>query len=611
MSKEAQRAGAESIARVAGDPSSPINHIVQFYEDDAFLCDTVARFIGAGMAAGEAALIIATDLHRHAFVQRLRASDFDVERAIQNGRLTLLDARETLERFLVDRRPDGERFQSVIGELIDGIAARGLHIRAYGEMVDLLWRDGNADFAVELEKLWNQLGQTRRFSLLCAYTMGNFYKEGDAAGFDAVCRAHAHVLPAESYAMLERPDERLRVVSSLQQRARALEHEIDVRKQLERQLAHLLDEQTVRGHETEQRFRLLVESVSDCAIFMLDPSGHVTTWNAGAERIKGYRASEIIGRHFSRFYPDEDAGKCTRGLQTAAREGHWEDEGWRVRKDGTRFWANVVISRISNASGELIGFAKVTRDLTQRRALEAEREARAAAEAELTEHKKLEVAREQLLGVVGHDLRNPLAVIAMSAATLLKRGHLIEADAKIAARIARNSDYMSKMISQLLDFTRARLGSGIPIERKPMDVAEVAAQVVADCEIANPDRVLSLDIAGDVCGNWDRERLAQVLGNLIGNAVQYGQPDAPIAVRVAGRGEQLVISVHNQGAAIPADLLATIFDPFRRGNARPRAEGLGLGLFIVREIARAHGGEVSVQSSEHEGTTFFVELPRA
>ena len=606
--EEAQRLAVASHARLTHRPEH--NHVVQFYEDDDFLCDTVARFIGAGLVAGETAIVIATDLHRQCFAQRLRRNDLDVDRAIANGRLLFLDARETLEQVLVDGHPNVERFREVLGATMHRLGD-GARLRVYGEMVDLLWRDGKSDAAIHLEEMWNELGQTRSFSLLCAYVMGNFYKESESAGFDAVCERHARVLPTEAYARLEHADARLRVVTALQQRAHSLEHEIDQRKQLERRLAHLLDEQTVRNNESEERFRLLVSSVSDYAIFMLDPEGYVTTWNIGAERIKGYRADQILGQHFSRFYPEEDLrdGKCQRGLLTAARDGHWEDEGWRVRSDGTRFWANVVISRMCNDRGELIGFAKITRDLTQRRSLEAEREARAAAEAELLEQKKLEVAREQLVGVVGHDLRNPLAVIAMSAATLLKRGQLTEADAKIVARVARNADHMAKMISQLLDFTRARLGNGIPVERGAIDLADVCAQVVSDCEIANPERTLTLDVAGDTHGSWDGERLAQVLANLIGNAVQYGRPDAPIAVGVDGRGERVLLSVRNQGPPIPSELLPSIFDPFRRGPSRARAEGLGLGLFIVSEIVRAHGGEVSVQSND-ESTTFFVELSR-
>jgi PAS domain S-box-containing protein len=381
----------------------------------------------------------------------------------------------------------------------------------------------------------------------------------------------------------------------------------------------MMDEAPTAGHDEQldglqQRFRLIVDSVRDYAIFMLDARGYVATWNAGAERIKGWRADEIIGQHFSRFYVEEEArsGKCEYELAVAARVGRFEDEGWRVRKDGTRFWANVVISRIINPAGELVGFAKVTRDLTQRRALEMERIARAAAEAELAERKKSEAMRERLLGVVGHDLRAPLSAIAMAASVMLKKGTLEGADVKMAARIARNADRMAKMISQLLDLTRARLGGGIPIDPKPVDLNEVCAEVVGDSEIANPDRAVRFEHAGDGKGVWDRERLAQVVANLVGNAVQYGRADGVVTVRLADdAGGGVLLTVHNDGTPIAADVLPSIFDPFRRGSEhRERSESLGLGLFIVDEIVRAHGGSIEVTSTEAEGTTFSVRLPR-
>lgn len=306
------------------------------------------------------------------------------------------------------------------------------------------------------------------------------------------------------------------------------------------------------------------------------------------------------------------AGKCEHELDVAARVGRFEDEGWRVRKDGSRFWANVIISRMVERDGTLIGFAKVTRDLTQRRALEEERIRRATLERALAEQKKTEELRELLVGVVGHDLRSPLASITMGAAIMLKRGRLEDADVKATARIARSADRMAKIISQLLDFTRARLGGGIPVDRRLVDLAEICAEVIAEQETAHPDRALRFDADMDTKGLWDRERLAQVVANLIGNAIRHGKPDGPIDVRLRAQGDAVCLQIHNDGSPIPADLLPSIFDPFRRHgiSAGRNSDGLGLGLFIVRERVRAHSGEIGVQSTEAEGTTFSVTLPR-
>jgi PAS domain S-box-containing protein len=431
--------------------------------------------------------------------------------------------------------------------------------------------------------------------------MGNFYMPGDGELFDKVCGRHSHVIPPGGPGHVH-----------------ALEAELEQRKQLERALREALSTRAAaagviedRRKQDAERFRLLIESVKDYAIFMLDAQGRVASWNIGAERIKGYTAEEIIGQHFSRFYPPEDIAKCAVGLEVAGREGRFEDEGWRLRKDGTRFWANVVITRMVDRDGKLTGFAKVTRDLTHRRQLEEERLARAALERALEERHRMDELREQLIGIVGHDLRSPLSSIVVGAGLMLKRGQLLEPDAKVTARIARSADRMAKIISQLLDFTRTRLGGGIPVSPKPVDLGDICAEVIGEIEAANPDRTVRFDAEGNTHGTWDKERLAQVVSNLVGNAIQHGQ--GVITVRVRGEDDSVTLRVHNQGAPISRELLPVIFDPFRRQarHSAARTEGLGLGLYICREMVGAHGGEISVQSNEGAGTTFTVRLPRS
>jgi PAS domain S-box-containing protein len=599
---------AEATAWQDGLLESPStgDHVVQFYEDDEFLIDAVAHFVAAGLAAGEPALIVATEPHRDAFVQRLRRNGSNVDAAVALGQLTMLDAQQTLLRFMVGHEPDWARFRATIGPPLERCQrTRGAtRVRVFGEMVDLLWRAGNRAAAIRLEELWNDLGRQQSFTLLCAYAMGNFFMPGDGEVFDKVCNRHSHVVPPI--------DGAARIV-------RSLEAELEQRKQLEAALHEALRKRAVTAGAVEEitsqdaeRFRLLVESVKDYAIFMLNVDGRVTSWNIGAERIKGYRPEEIIGQHFSRFYPPEDVSKCEMELDVAAREGRFEDEGWRLRKDGSRFWANVVISRMLDRKGRLIGFAKVTRDLSQRRQLEDERLARASLERALAEQKRTEELREQLIGIVGHDLRSPLSSITTGVAVMFKRGMLSPADAKVAARIARSGDRMSNIISQLLDFTRTRLGGGIPIDPKPTDLAEICAEVIDEMESAHPDRTLVFAADGDTRGVWDRARLAQVVSNLVSNAIQYGKRDAAIAVELGGEADAVTLRVHNEGPAIAPDLLSSIFEPFRRQHsAMVRVDGLGLGLYICREMIRVHRGEISVQSSDRAGTTFTVRLPRS
>ncbi|WP_426749804.1 ATP-binding protein [Myxococcus sp. Y35] len=239
------------------------NHVVQFYEDSAFLSDVVVQFLDAGFHVGEPAVIIATEPHRASFAQRLKARGTDVERACAEGRLVLLDARQTLNRFMVKGMPDWHQFKSAIGPVLEQShrGAQGARVRAYGEMVDLLWKDGNAQAALLLEAQWNDLAKEHLFSLLCAYSMGNFRTQEDARAFQAVCAAHTHVVPTEQYSRAESESARLREVSILQQRAQALEAEIEHRRRVELELLESMklrdDFLSVAGHELKTPLTVL------------------------------------------------------------------------------------------------------------------------------------------------------------------------------------------------------------------------------------------------------------------------------------------------------------------------------------------------------------------
>jgi signal transduction histidine kinase len=239
------------------------SHIVQFYEDSTFLFDVVVRFLEAGFQAGEPAVLIATEVHRAGFEQRLKAKGFDVERAYDDGRLVVLDARATLSRFMVGGLPDWSRFQRVVGEVLEKShrGAGGARVRAYGEMVDLLWQERNPRAALLLEEQWNELGKEHPFSLLCAYAMGNFRSREDEQAFHEVCSAHSHVVPTEKYSQAESLDARLREVSALQQRAQVLESEVEHRKRIEKELLDALrlrdDFLSVAGHELKTPLTVL------------------------------------------------------------------------------------------------------------------------------------------------------------------------------------------------------------------------------------------------------------------------------------------------------------------------------------------------------------------
>jgi signal transduction histidine kinase len=243
----------------------------------------------------------------------------------------------------------------------------------------------------------------------------------------------------------------------------------------------------------------------------------------------------------------------------------------------------------------------------------------AAAVVDITDLKRFEERlrqtaefRERFLGIVSHDLRNPLSIITLSATLLLRQETLPERALRLAQRISLNAEQMARMIGDLLDLTRGRLGGGIPIAPAPCDLGSLGRRVVSELEVAHPARELRLEARGDLRGEWDQDRLAQLLGNLLRNAVEYSPEGTPITLALQGEGAQVRLEVRNQGEPIPEELQPGLFEPFRRGETRGSSStsGLGLGLYIVQQIAAAHGGGVEVRSTREEGTVFTVRLPR-
>lgn len=210
------------------------------------------------------------------------------------------------------------------------------------------------------------------------------------------------------------------------------------------------------------------------------------------------------------------------------------------------------------------------------------------------------------IGIVSHDLRNPISSINMGARLLLRRDHLDPRDAETATRIIRGSQRMSRMVTQLLDLTRARLGGGLPIEVKPTDLREVCRGVVEEFEAA-----IQFEVQGDVTGTWDPDRLAQVLSNITGNAIEHAAPGTAIVVKAHADGAEVVVEISNQGNHIPADVLMFIFEPFRRATQHEKSAtgNLGLGLYIAKQIVLAHGGTLDAHSADGT-TTFVMRLPR-
>jgi PAS domain S-box-containing protein len=370
-------------------------------------------------------------------------------------------------------------------------------------------------------------------------------------------------------------------------------------------------QQQAELQRSEERFRLMIECVMDYAIFMLDPRGFVMSWNSGAQRIKGYAADEIIGTHFSRFYPPEIVaeGFPERELEIASKEGRFEDEGWRVRKDGSKFWANVVITAVRDEARHLLGFSKVTRDLTERRQLEKVR-----VEAEVLAD--VNRRKDEFLAMLSHELRNPLAPIS-NAVQLLRLDPSNDIARQPAISILeRQVAHLTRLVDDLLEVSRISSGR-IRMQRDDIDLRQIAERAVEAVHQLSAKRGhdLSLSLPADPVWVYaDAIRIEQVIVNLLTNAAKYTNSGGKIRLSVEQLENQAVLRVADTGVGIAADLLPAVFDLFTQSErSLDRSEGgLGIGLTIVRKIVELHEGTVEAFSEgQGRGSEFVVTLPLA
>lgn len=439
-------------------PGTP-NHVVQFYESDEFLAEVVADFLVAGGRRGEPMLVIATEAHRVAVLEALQRKGLDVPGALQCGELTVLDARATLERLLVDGMPDPARFEQTVGGALAACASRacGAPVRAYGEMVDLLWRDGNAPAALRLEQLWNALAGQRPFSLLCAYALSGFSDGAHAGPFEGLCAAHSHVLPTEAFTRLQEPDARLREVSQLQQRALALEAEIARRERVEQELREAL------------------------------------------------------------------------------------------------------------------------------------------------------LTREDFLSIAGHELKTPLTALSLQLQALWAATPAVRERVEVALRQSRR---LHALVEELLDVSHLA-ARPLVLSPEPLDLAALVRDVVKaqDCAAGRLQVPLRVYAGQAIHGCWDRARLEQVVSGLLSNALKYGRGQ-PVDVTVAARGQRALLSVRDRGIGIAPEAQARVFERFERAVSSQHYGGLGLGLWVCRQIVEAHGGAIRIENAPDRGACVSVELPR-
>ena len=389
----------------------------------------------------------------------------------------------------------------------------------------------------------------------------------------------------------------------LEQANRLLHEDIAARARTERMLA-----------DSERRFRLMVESVVDYAIFMLDAEGRVASWNAGAQRISGYELHEIVGQHFSRFYPREDLErrKPEWELEVAGSEGRFEEEGWRVRKDGSSYWANVIITAVRDDTGTLLGYAKVVRDLTERNRVEAELiRAKVAAE-------KASEAKSQFLANMSHELRTPLNSLLILARLLGDNagGNLNPKQVQFAQTIYASGMDLLSLINDLLDLAKIEAGAITALNIAPARLEELREDLERTFRQVAHDKglqfAITLDASLPAAIRTDMPRLKQVLKNLLANAFKFTrQGCVSLDIAPAEGGKRIAFAVVDTGIGIPAEKQKIIFEAFQQadGTTARQYGGTGLGLSISRELTRLLGGELRLASEPGKGSSFTLYLP--
>ena len=363
---------------------------------------------------------------------------------------------------------------------------------------------------------------------------------------------------------------------------------------------------------TEESFHLMVESVTDYAIVMLDPQGRIMSWNSGAQRIKGYSAEEIVGQSFTRFYSSKDAerGAPTRDLEAARTRGRFEDEGWRMRRDGSTFWANIVLTAVLDHVGNLRGFAQLTRDLTGRRQAEDEiAKAKAVAE-------KTSLASVEFLSGMSHELRTSLnAILGFAQLMESEQPPPTPSQKESVAKIVQAGWYLMELINEVMDLAMIESGR-LSWSLEPMSLADVMHECQAAIEPQAQKsgiRMTLPEIDGQCFIKADRTRVKQVLTNLLSNAIKYNRPGGSVVVECTVSAPQRVrISVTDTGAGMQPDQLAQLFRPFSRvGQETSAAAGAGIGLVVTKRLVELMGGAIGVRSHVGKGSVFWIELVTA
>jgi signal transduction histidine kinase len=618
-------------------------HIVQFYETDTFLLHTLSDYVETGLAAGAACLVVATKAHRVELDERLQAAGIDLVTARATEQYVALDAAETLATFMVAGSPDSSRFAAVIGDIIAHVAHGRRAVRIFGEMVGLLWVEGQYDAAIQLEALWNELHTTQAFALFCAYPIHSFGGKALPQRLGDVCAAHARVIPAESYTTLTNADDRLRAIIQLQQKARSLEAEIaerqaaeaslrTVKDALEVQVADLrhLHELSVRLTGTLDIETVLHEVLAAALTVHGTDLGLLSLCDPERQELKLHVSQGFDDTFLTQVMSAPPDGGACRTCYERQRRVVVEDveldpisASYRQAARMAGFRA-VHSTPLMTRNGTIIGVLSVhfrqphrpSERETRLIDLYAQMAADAIENARLYQNAQDAIQiRDQFLSIAAHELKTPLTSLIGTAQLLQRRserdGTITGSGAKAMHLIVAQAKRLNKMILSLLDVSRIDTGR-LTIERTPMDLSVLVRRVVEELQPTLDKHTVECQLpSAPLLIEGDDVRLEQVVQNLLSNAIKYSPNGGPITVQVEHQGNQARLLVIDCGMGIPKNDQPHLFQRFYRAtNADTQyISGMGIGLYVVKEIVTLHGGTVAVESREGAGSTFTIILP--
>lgn len=358
-------------------------------------------------------------------------------------------------------------------------------------------------------------------------------------------------------------------------------------------------------------YRLAMHSIRDYAVFLIDPDGIVASWNIGAELMKQWKAHEIIGQHYRILFTPEDQekGKPEHELKVTKERGIFEEEYERMRKDGSFFKANISLTTLYNAKGEIIGFVKVTRDMTDR--VEAERKLLESQE----ELRKALMVRDEFLSVASHELKTPLTSLKLQCDLFthkFKKGQALTTEAyeKFSRTTSKTVTKLTRLVDDMLDISRIQ-AKRLTLNKEDIELCHCLQEVIEQLKpVFNLSETSApvVETCQEIVGHFDKLRLEQVFNNILTNAIRYGNGNS-IKVKAEMRNQMALISVTDNGIGIPKEKVEKIFDRFERADRDKNVQGLGLGLYITKQIVEAHQGKIWVESEEGSGSTFYIQLP--